>query len=206
MRTIAGLQTVLVGWLACAAAGHAQDDHAAHCESMMDTRNLTLYRAEWNPGDERFPPHCHVQGLVAPGITYYVQLPPPDAWNGRFLHWGDGGHDGDLDYAPHRVAEGYAVANSNMGHDSGSQPGATWAFNNRQTEIVYGYRHLEVTTTAASRAIRAYYGQPADYAYHEGCSTGGRQGLMAAQAAACDLRRHCRRRSGLVPAAIESRP
>ena len=68
-----------------------------------------------------------------------------------------------------------------MGHDSGSLPGATWAFNNRQTEIVYGYRHLEMTISAARRAIQAYYGRPAEYAYHEGCSTGGRQGLMAAQ-------------------------
>ena len=32
--------------------------------------------------------------------------------------WGDGGKDGDLDYADHRVAEGYAVANSNSGHDN----------------------------------------------------------------------------------------
>ena len=181
MKTMAAALMPVLGWLACATPGYGQDDQTAHCESMINTRNLTLYRAEWRPGDERFPPHCHVQGLIAPGITWYVQLPPPEAWNGRFLHWGDGGHDGDLDYAPHRVAQGYAVANSNMGHDSGSQPGATWAFNNRQAEIVYGYRHLEVTTAAAKRAIRAYYGRPADYAYHEGCSTGGRQGLMAAQ-------------------------
>ena len=151
-------------------------------------------------------PHCHVQGQVSPGLTWYVQLPPPEAWNGRFLHWGDGGHDGDLDYAPHRVAQGYAVANSNMGHDSGSQPGATWAFNNRQAEIVYGYRHLEVTTAAARRAIRAYYGRPADHAYHEGCSTGGASGADGRATPAGDLRRHRRRRAGLLPAATESRP
>ena len=181
MRTGAALQTLILGVLACTAVSHGQEDHAAHCEGMVDTRNLTLYRAEWRPGDGSVPAHCHVQGQVAPGLTWYVQLPPPEAWNGRFLHWGDGGHDGDLDYAPHRVAQGYAVANSNMGHDNGSQPGATFAFNNRQAEIVYGYGHLQATVTAAKTAIRAHYGRPADYAYHEGCSTGGRQGLMAAQ-------------------------
>ncbi len=181
MRTAGTPLTLILGCFACVVASQAQEDRAAYCEGMIDTRNLTLYRAEWRPADHQRPAYCHVQGQVNPGITWYVQMPSPENWNGRFLHWGDGGHDGDLDYAPHRVAQGYAVANSNMGHDSGSQPGASWAFNNRQAEIVYGYRHLEVTAAAAKQAITAYYGRPADYAYHEGCSTGGRQGLMAAQ-------------------------
>ena len=187
MKPIAALQTLVLGWLVCATTVHGQEDHAAHCEGMIDTTNLTLYRAQWRPADESGPAHCHVQGRIAPGITYYVQMPEPAAWNGRFLHWGDGGHDGDLDYAPHRVAQGYAVANSNMGHDNGSQPGATFAFNNRQAEIVYGYGHVHATAEAAKTAIGAYYGRPADYAYHEGCSTGGRQGLMAAQRIPADF-------------------
>ena len=181
MRFIAALKIIVPGWLAFAAAAQGQEDHAAHCEAMIDTRNLTLYRAEWRPASESGPAYCHVQGQVGPGLTYYVQLPAPEAWNGRFLNWGDGGHDGDLDYAPHRIAEGYAVANSNMGHDNGSQPGATFAFNDRHAERVYGYGHIKMTADAAKTAIRAFYGRPADYSYHEGCSTGGRQGLMAAQ-------------------------
>ena len=158
-----------------------QDEAAARCERMADSRNLTIYTARWWPADERTSAHCYLRGLVSPGIHYHVQLPPPDAWNGRFLNWGDGGHDGNLNFAWHRVAEGYAVANSNMGHDSGSQPGATFAFNNRQAEVDYGYRHIPATVQAAKTAIRAYYGRAPEYAYHEGCSTGGRQGLMAAQ-------------------------
>ncbi len=181
MRFIAALKIIVPGWLAFAAAAQGQEDHAAHCEAMIDTRNLTLYRAEWRPASESGPAYCHVQGQVGPGLTYYVQLPAPEAWNGRFLNWGDGGHDGDLDYAPHRIAEGYAVANSNMGHDNGSQPGATFAFNDRHAERVYGYGHIKMTADAAKTAISAFYGRPADYSYHEGCSTGGRQGLMAAQ-------------------------
>jgi hypothetical protein len=43
-------------------------------------------------------------------------------WNGRYLSWGDGGKDGALNFADHRVGQGYATANSNMGHDSGSEP------------------------------------------------------------------------------------
>jgi feruloyl esterase len=127
------------------------------------------------------PSYCLVKGRIAPGINYHVQLPLPSAWNGRFLKYGDGGKDGDLDRADHRLAQGYAVANSNMGHDSGAEPGASFAFDNRQAEIDFGYRAVHLTVNAAQTLIRAYYGRPADYAYFEGCSTGGREGLMEAQ-------------------------
>jgi len=126
-------------------------------------------------------PYCYVKGLIPPGIRYHVQLPLPQNWNGRFLNWGDHGKDGLLDFADHRVDQGYAVANSNTGHDSGSEPHATFAFNNRQAEIDHGYRAVHVTVVAAKNVIRAFYRKPANYSYHEGCSTGGRQGLMEAQ-------------------------
>ena len=164
--------------------GHAQDNHSdaqMRCEALVDAANLTIYRADWKPAAGNTPAHCYIRGTVSPGLHYHVQLPAPSDWNGNFLNWGDGGHDGDLDYANHRVAEGYAVANSNMGHDNGSEPGATWAFNDRQTELMYGTGHIVATVNAGRAALEAYYGEAAAYSYHEGCSTGGRQGLMAAQ-------------------------
>src|SRR3546814_1955151 len=110
-----------------------------------------------------------------------MQLPFRSNWNGRCLNWGDGGKDGDLDFADARLAEGYAVANSNMGHDNGAEPGASFGFNDRQAEIDFGYRAVHLTVTAAKTLIRAYYGEPARFSYHEGCSTGGREGPMEAQ-------------------------
>lgn len=162
----------------------AQSDSAnaqAQCEALVDVANLSVYRADWRAATADAPAHCYIRGTVGPSLHYHMQLPAPSAWNGRFLNWGDGGHDGDLDYADHRVAEGYAIANSNMGHDNGSEPGATWAFNDRQAEYMYGTGHIVATVNAAHTTIRTYYGQAATYSYHEGCSTGGRQGLMAAQ-------------------------
>ena len=94
---------------------------------------------------------------------------------------GDGGKDGDLDFADHRLAEGYAVANSNTGHDSGAEPGSTFGFNNRQAEIDFGYRAVHLTSNAAKTVIDAYYDQAPEYSYFEGCSTGGMQGLTEAQ-------------------------
>ena len=149
------------------------------CEALVDAVEITVTRATWVSGGES--DHCYIRGVVTPNIRYHIQLPAKGDWNGRLLHWGDGGKDGDLDFAPHRLAEGYAVVNSNTGHDIGAEPGASFGWNNRQAEIDFGYRAVHVTANAAKTAVGLFYGRPADFSYHEGCSTGGRQGLMAAQ-------------------------
>ena len=153
----------------------------ARCEGLVDTANLAIESARVVAAKGETPAYCYAKGAIPPGIRYHVQLPLPANWNGRFLAAGDGGKDGDLDLADARLAEGYAVANSNMGHDDGSEPGASFAFDNRQAEIDFGYRAVHTSSTAAKSLVRAYYGKPASYSYFEGCSTGGREGLMEAQ-------------------------
>jgi feruloyl esterase len=151
------------------------------CLALTETRNLTITSAKWVAATDSTPQHCYVKGIISPAILYHVQLPQPENWNGRFLKWGDGGKDGDLDFADHRVAEGYAVANSNTGHDNGSEPGASFGFNNRQSEIDFGYRAVHLTVNTAKTLIKEYYGKEPEYSYFEGCSTGGEQGLTEAQ-------------------------
>ena len=151
------------------------------CLELAQIRNLTLTSAELVEATDSTPQYCYAKGIISPSISYHVQLPLPENWNGRFVNWGDGGKDGDLDFADDRVAQGYAVANSNTGHDNGSEPGASFAFDNRQAEIDFGYRAVQLTVNAAKTTIQAYYGEDPTYSYHEGCSTGGRQGLMEAQ-------------------------
>lgn len=163
-----------------AAAQSVSDDEQA-CAALSNVRDLTLLSSQLRNNPASNEPYCYVRGLISPAIHYHVQLPLPRHWNGRFLQWGDGGKDGDLDFADHRVAEGYAVANSNTGHDSGAEPGSAFGFNNRQAEIDFGYRAVHLTTLAAKRLVEHYYREPASYSYFEGCSTGGRQGLMEAQ-------------------------
>jgi feruloyl esterase len=109
-----------------------------------------------------------------------MQLPLAGAWNGRLLNVGDGGKDGALNLSNNRVAQGYAVANSNMGHDIGAEPAASFG-TNLDSLIDFGYRAVHLTANASKTLVRAYYGKPAAYAYFEGCSTGGREGLMEAQ-------------------------
>ena len=158
----------------------ATDADRAGCEALLHLRNLTVTHAGLSATD-RGSAYCYVKGILPPAIHFHVQLPLPRDWNGRFLKWGDGGKDGDLDFADHRVAEGYAVANSNTGHDNGAEPGSSFAHDNRQAEIDFGYRAVHLTVAAAKTVVRNYYGDEPAYSYFEGCSTGGRQGLMEAQ-------------------------
>lgn len=151
------------------------------CRALVNVPSLTITSAGLRQTSGTGVAYCYVRGFIPPGIRYHAQLPLPGNWNERFLNWGDGGKDGLLNFADHRVAQGFAVANSNMGHDAGSEPGASFGFNNRQAEIDFGYRAVHLTVNAAKTLIQAYYGKRPKYSYHEGCSTGGREGLIEAQ-------------------------
>ncbi|MBI2822335.1 MAG: tannase/feruloyl esterase family alpha/beta hydrolase, partial [Acidobacteria bacterium] len=159
----------------------AAPQEEAACKALANIPNLTILSAQLRPVANSTQQSCYVRGLISPAIHYYVQLPLPAEWNSRFLKWGDGGKDGDLDFANHRVAQGYAVANSNTGHDEGAEPGASFGLNNRQAEIDFGYRAVHLTANAAKTVIRAYYGRDPQYSYFEGCSTGGKEALTEAQ-------------------------
>lgn len=152
----------------------------AACAGLVEVASLTITSAGVREGDGG-QPYCYARGIIAPAIGFHVQIPLREHWNGRFLMWGDGGKDGDLDFADHRVAEGYAVANTNMGHDNGAEPGSSFGYDNRQSEIDFGYRAVHLTVQAAKELVREYYGAAPEYSYFEGCSTGGREGLMEAQ-------------------------
>ena len=185
--SISILALALATCVGLAEPGPSEEESA--CAALTDIRNLTIISADVREVDESRASrlgydvvrYCYVKGVISSAISCHVQLPLPENWNGRFLKWGDGAKDGDLDFADHRVAEGYAVANSNTGHDNGSEPGASFGFNNRQAEIDFGYRAVHLTAKAAKTVIEAYYDQAPEYSYFEGCSTGGMQGLTEAQ-------------------------
>jgi feruloyl esterase len=127
------------------------------------------------------PEYCRVQGFVSPRVSFEVRL-PTKTWNGRFLMQGCGGMCGilNMEATEDSLVRGYAVVNTDMGH-KGESFIATWAYNDIQAEIDFGYRATHVVAVAAKAIINAYYGKPASYSYFNGCSTGGRQGAVAAQ-------------------------
>src|SRR5262245_60694624 len=113
----------------------AQASDEAACMALMEMPDVTITYAVMKPATATTPRYCYVQGNIQGRIRFHVQLPVRAAWNGKLVNIGDGGKDGDLDFADNYVAEGYATANSNMGHDVGSTPGATFAYENLESII-----------------------------------------------------------------------
>ena len=167
-----------------AAGQHGHADQGAVLAKEIEP---TLTSATWKPATGSVPEYCRVEGFIATGdaregvnrVRFAVNL--PTQWNGRFVALGDGGHDGAVSTSTVRLDQGYATANSDMGHDATIFPGATFAFNNRPREIDYGWRAVHVSTVAAKGIIHFYYGRPAAFSYWDGCSTGGREAAVEAQ-------------------------
>jgi feruloyl esterase len=131
------------------------------------------------------PEHCQVSGQIQPEIRFEVTL--PSSWNGRLYMFGNGGYAGEPLDAAGRVAtarralsRGFATAQMNTGHDAATEPLGTFAAS-PQKFIDYAYRGLHVTALTAKRVLQAYYDGALRHSYFDGCSTGGRQGLIAAQ-------------------------
>ena len=137
--------------------------------------------------------YCKVEGVIRPtpgsviGVIY--RLPFKAKWNGRLLGLGGGAFGGVLNFSPNAgerfIGRGYAVAASDSGH-AGKAMLADWGLNangtpNRDAIIDYAHRAIHMMTVVAKQVIRTYYGEPPRYSYYEGCSTGGRMGLVEVQ-------------------------
>ncbi len=145
---------------------------------------LSVMTAETVPAAET-PEFCRVLILVQPEIKIEVSL--PGRWNRRLYMFGNGGYAGENLKAAGRVAArnaalklGFAVAQTNTGHDAAVEPLASFAVH-PQKLVDFAFRSLHVTAETAKRVAEAYYGSRPARSYFNGCSTGGRQGLILAQ-------------------------
>lgn len=144
--------------------------------------DTTIVSAAVTAATDQTPEHCFVKGTVAtPGNNVTFQVGWPTRWNGKFLFQGVGGFAGSLGSLREGLSRGYATASTDTGHQGASGTDGRWALNDRPKEIDYGHRGTHVATVATQALTRAYFGQPARYAYFSGCSNGGRQALMEAQ-------------------------
>ena len=158
------------------------------CETLgtFKSKDIAQIAAAAVPAAGAIPSHCRVTGVLSPEIAFEVSLPAK--WNGRFYMIGNGGHAGENLEDAGRVTQrndalrlGFAFAQTNTGHDSRKEPGATFVLSNPQKAIDYAYRAVHLTATTAKDITRDYYGKPVSYAYWNSCSNGGRQGLIEAQ-------------------------
>jgi len=131
-------------------------------------------------GDQ--PALCRVNGFIEPQVGFEIRM-PVDGWNGKLLVTGCSNLCGILQIQgmEDALARGYAAATTDMGHRTGDPSDARWAWNNPALEEDFGHRATHVTTLAAKELVADYYGTRPGYSYFRGCSTGGRQALVAAE-------------------------
>src|SRR5437868_5585763 len=133
------------------------------------------------------PEYCDVRGVINGHIKFAVFL--PTEWNQRFQMVGNGGKAGVISFADMAtaVARGFATSSTDTGHDAASPTEGGSRFGNdalfgMEREIDFGWRAVHLTALVTKDIIAAYYPKrKLQYSYWNGCSTGGRQGLMEAQ-------------------------
>jgi feruloyl esterase len=113
----------------------------------------------------------------------------PSNWNGKFVFRGVGGLAGALRSSANPVdedlflARGYATAITDTGH-ANTDP--NWEFispgqPNTAKIIDYFYRAVHQVTVAAKQIVKDYYNsRTISHAYFDGCSNGGKMGLIEA--------------------------
>jgi feruloyl esterase len=187
-----GAAVVVPAAVADAVAAAADGDLASRCAAMpageyhaTGDPSLQVTAARLVAADGATPAHCLLQGYVEPNTGLELRL-PLGAWNGKFFHAGCTGSCGfDFDSpwgreCAYPLTRGYACIVSDLGHRSGTSDGL-WAWRNLETRVDFGFRATHRGTVAGKALVAAFYGSPPTRSYFMGCSTGGRQGLVAAQ-------------------------
>lgn len=137
-------------------------------------------------GDEEQPDHCLVKGKIWPDDAFIVKMPTD--WNGRLYQTGNSGAAGLINEKDMErpLKRGYVTTSGSGGHVGSSI--VDWSFGDPPTDPIakikieeFFYGSVHRVNRFTRQLIRAYYGQRPSYAYYDGYSTGGRQGLMEAQ-------------------------
>jgi hypothetical protein len=141
------------------------------------------------------PAHCLFRVMLdarpsgIEGMTYGtgIELRLPANWNRRLLFQGGGGLNGVLSPAMGNVSgftsalgRGFAVVSTDSGHRGRSAVDTRFGAD-QQAKLDFAYQAVARTTREAKGLLQRYYGSKPDYSYYMGCSTGGREAMMAAQ-------------------------
>jgi feruloyl esterase len=139
---------------------------------------------QWVEETTALPGYCEVTATLSPvrgsniGVVYRL----PASWNGKVLGFGGGGWIGNIavQTASEGLRKGYATLQTDGGHPIGNVWDNSWAANPEAAKD-FSYRAIHAMTVAGKKLVAGYYNQPHRRAYYQGCSTGGRMGLMEAQ-------------------------
>jgi feruloyl esterase len=127
------------------------------------------------------PAFCRVEVELKPTADsdIHAEVWLPADWNGKFLAVGSGGWGGSI--AHEAMAEalkrGYATSATDDGHTGGS---GSFVVGHPEKLVDFAYRAEHEMTVKAKALIKAFYGRDPKYSYWNGCSGGGREGLLQA--------------------------
>ncbi|MDH7974097.1 DUF6351 family protein [Sphingomonas sp. AR_OL41] len=145
-------------------------------------------------GDGPLPAHCRIDGVInervgAGGKTYGIHfaIALPDAWGGRFLMQGGGGLNGSVRPPTGPVASGGRPALARgfavISHDSGHK-GAVFDpsfMADQRAALDFAESSVRTVALLGKAITQRYYGKAISHSYMAGCSTGGREGMLASQ-------------------------
>ncbi len=187
----AAAAAVLCTFTAADAARAEGGGCGALLNQVIEGARITL--AQHHAASSTMPEHCEVIGAIAErtgidGGAYAIKirLRMPVVWNGKYFQSGGGGTDGALGSGDvPQLDAGYAVGTTDSGHDNAvniSALAGTFQFAfDPQARSDYGYNGPARTAIAAKAILQRFFGLRPVYSYFEGCSEGGREGLMLSQ-------------------------
>jgi feruloyl esterase len=176
-------------------AGIAENSACDNLKS-LSLPNVTITAAESVPAGAQaagrasrggqgaqLPAHCRVAATLTPSSDSHIEMElwmPAENWNGKFLAVGNGGWAGNIETnaIANGLRRGYAAASNDTGHKGGS---ASFAVGHPEKLIDFGYRSMHEMAVQSKAIIQAFYKRGPQLSYYQGCSTGGRQGMMEAQ-------------------------
>jgi feruloyl esterase len=177
-------------------AAAAAASGAATCDALATATfaNTVVKSASHKAADATngLPAFCEVTAVISPvpesKITAIYRL--PENWSGRMLGLGGGGWAGQIGLVSQRpgalvasvgLTRGYAVAQTDGGHESPNGGDTTWTVNNPAAVTDFSHRAIHETAVLGKEVVSKYYGKPASHNYFQGCSTGGRMAMMETQ-------------------------
>ncbi len=157
---------------------------ASPCDDLksLSSQSVTITATEMVKAAPAVPAHCRITAVLTPVPESHIEIEvwlPADGWNGKLEVVGNGGWAGVISTPAMASAlrDGYATASTDTGHKGGSGAFAV----HREALVDFAYRSMHELTVAAKTMVTAFYQRPARLSYYNGCSTGGRQGMMEAQ-------------------------
>ena len=131
---------------------------------------------------DNLPAFCRVTASLHPTSDSDIRIEvwlPSSNWNGKLQSVGNGAWAGTIGYPAlgGALGNGYAAAATDTGHVGNT---AKFVPGHPEKMVDYGYRAVHEMTVTAKALIAQFYGTGPRVSYWNGCSTGGRQGLMEA--------------------------